>query len=78
MARRTCTSWCGLYRSTSFAHWRRYRRRCRDGKDKSAFGILALHQVHYKMPYEDAMDALRARVACDGNNPLVHLKKIPK
>jgi hypothetical protein len=51
---------------------------CRDGKDKSAFGILALLQVHYQMPYEDAMDALRARVACDGNNPLVHLKKIPK
>ena len=51
---------------------------CRNGKDRSAFGILALLQVHYKMSYEDAMHVLRARVAYDGKRPLVQLKTIHK
>jgi hypothetical protein len=51
---------------------------CRNGKDRSAFGILALLQVHYKVTHEDAMTALHARSAQGGRWPLVHLKEINK
>jgi hypothetical protein len=51
---------------------------CRNGKDRSAFGVLALLQVHYKVSYEDAMLSLHARSANGGRWPLVHLKQINK
>ena len=49
---------------------------CRNGRHRGAFGILALLQVHYKMSYEDAMDALRARTAHRDGRPLVELNTI--
>ena len=49
---------------------------CRNGKHRAAFGILALLQLHYKMSYEDAMDALGAGTANHGGWPLVELNKV--
>jgi protein tyrosine/serine phosphatase len=49
---------------------------CRNGKHRAAFGILALLQLHYKMSYEDAMDALSAGTANHGGWPPVELDKV--
>jgi hypothetical protein len=49
---------------------------CRNGKHRAAFGILALLQLHYKMSYEDAMDALGAGTANHGGWPPVELDKV--
>ena len=51
---------------------------CKNGKDRSAFGILAFLQTIYRYSFEEAMLELRFRPAKAGLWPLVHLRDIPK